>query len=113
MLEYACENNLKQYNYYAISGNLSKEDSQYGIYYTKRNFGGKVVELIGEFDLVLNNYVTSELDTLLDIVISKKERKNSIIDIRRKRNISIIMHGGGRHDKYRKSESKRSDTGNS
>ena len=32
MLEYACENNLKQYNYYAISGNLSKEDSQYGIY---------------------------------------------------------------------------------
>lgn len=54
MLEYACENNLKQYNYYAISGNLSKDDSQYGIYYTKRNFGGKVVELIGEFDLVLN-----------------------------------------------------------
>lgn len=42
------------------------------------------------FDLVLNNYLTSELDTLLDIVISKKERKNSIIDIRRKRNISVF-----------------------
>lgn len=54
ILKYACKNNLKRYNYYAISGNLNKDDEQYGIYYTKRSLGGKVVELIGEFDLILN-----------------------------------------------------------
>lgn len=78
MLEYACQNNLDRYNYYAISGNLSKEDSQYGIYYTKRNFGGKVVELIGEFDLVLNKPLYYLYKLAFATKIKLKQIKNKI-----------------------------------
>lgn len=78
MLEYACQNNLDRYNYYAISGNLSKEDSQYGIYYTKRNFGGKVVELIGEFDLVLNKPLYYLYKLAFNTKIKLKQIKNKV-----------------------------------
>lgn len=54
MLKYAAENNFKRYNFYGITGNLTEEDPQYGIYLFKRGFGGRVVELIGEFDLVIS-----------------------------------------------------------
>lgn len=43
------------YNFYGISGNFEKENNDmYGIYEFKRGFGGRVVELIGEFDLIIS-----------------------------------------------------------
>lgn len=51
MIKYGVKNNFKRYNFYGISGNFDTKDSQYGIYNFKRGFNGKVVELIGEFDL--------------------------------------------------------------
>lgn len=42
------------YNFYGISGNFEKENNDmYGVYEFKRGFGGRVVELIGEFDLII------------------------------------------------------------
>lgn len=43
------------YNFYGISGNFEKENNpMYGIYEFKRGFDGRVVELIGEFDLIIS-----------------------------------------------------------
>lgn len=54
MLNKCINEHYKRYNYYAISGNLSKDDPLYSIYQVKRSFGGQIIELIGEFDLIFN-----------------------------------------------------------
>lgn len=54
MLKYAVENDYEKYNFYGITGDFNKNNSLYGLYLFKRGFGGEVVELIGEFDLIIN-----------------------------------------------------------
>ena len=58
-MKYAIENNLDRYNFYGITGVFDENDPLFGLYSFKRDFGGKVVELIGEFDLVVDkaNYI--------------------------------------------------------
>ena len=53
-IKYAVENNYKRYNFYGITGDFREENPLYGLYLFKKSFGGKVVELIGEFDLIIN-----------------------------------------------------------
>ena len=53
-IKYAQENNFKRYNFYGITGDFREENPLYGLYLFKKSFGGTVVELIGEFDLVIN-----------------------------------------------------------
>jgi len=54
-LKYAIENNYNRYNFYGITGDFNeKENPLFGLYSFKRDFGGNVVELIGEFDLIVN-----------------------------------------------------------
>ncbi len=53
-IKYAIENGYKRYNFYGITGDFRKENPLYGLYLFKKSFGGHVVELIGEFDLVIN-----------------------------------------------------------
>lgn len=55
-IKYAIENNYKRYNFYGITGNFSKDNPLYGLYLFKKSFGGHVVELIGEFDLVISKF---------------------------------------------------------
>jgi lipid II:glycine glycyltransferase (peptidoglycan interpeptide bridge formation enzyme) len=59
MIKYGLENNFKNYNFYGITGDFSNENEQYGIYAFKKGFNANVVELIGEFDLVINNWYYS------------------------------------------------------
>lgn len=54
--KYAIENGYDRYNFYGITGDFSKENPLLGLYLFKRGFGGRVVELIGEFDLVINKF---------------------------------------------------------
>lgn len=54
MIKYALKHGYKRYNFYGISGSFDKNDKTYGVYHFKKGFNGKVVELIGEFDLVIN-----------------------------------------------------------
>lgn len=54
MVKYAIENNYNKYNFYGITGDFRESNPLYGLYLFKRGFGGQVVELIGEFDLVIN-----------------------------------------------------------
>ena len=54
-IKYAANNGFNLYNFYGIEGNFKKENNpMYGVYEFKKGFGGRVVELIGEFDLIVN-----------------------------------------------------------
>jgi len=55
-IKYAVENGYKKYNFYGITGDFRKENPLYGLYLFKKNFGGHVVELIGEFDLIISKF---------------------------------------------------------
>lgn len=55
-IKYAVENNYKRYNFYGITGDFSESNPLYGLYLFKKSFGGHVVELLGEYDLVINKF---------------------------------------------------------
>ena len=55
-IKYAIDNHYKRYNFYGITGDFRKENPLYGLYLFKKSFGGHVVELIGEFDLVISKF---------------------------------------------------------
>ncbi len=52
----AVENNYNRYNFYGITGDFRKENPLYGLYLFKKSLGGHVVELIGEYDLVVSKF---------------------------------------------------------
>ena len=54
-LKYALENGFERYNFYGIVGDFDEKKVLGGLYTFKKSFGGSVIELIGEFDLVLNH----------------------------------------------------------
>lgn len=53
-IKYAIENHYDKYNFYGITGDFREENPLYGLYLFKKSFGGVVVELIGEYDLIIN-----------------------------------------------------------
>jgi len=55
-IKMAVENNFKRYNFYGITGDFRKENPLYGLYLFKKSFGGHVVELIGEYDLIISKF---------------------------------------------------------
>lgn len=57
MIKYALNNHYDKYNFFGIDGNFDKESDMYGLFDFKRGFGAKVVELIGEFNYIINKPV--------------------------------------------------------
>ena len=55
-IKYAIEHGYKRYNFYGITGDFRKENPLYGLYLFKKSFGGRVVELIGEFDYIISPF---------------------------------------------------------
>ena len=55
-VKYAIDNKYDRYNFYGITGDFRKENPLYGLYLFKKSFGGKVVELIGEYDLIISPF---------------------------------------------------------
>ncbi len=55
-IKYAIEHGYKRYNFYGITGDFRTENPLYGLYLFKKSFGGHVVELIGEYDLVISKF---------------------------------------------------------
>ena len=55
-MKMALNNGYKRYNFYGITGDFNESNPLFGLYSFKRDFGGKVVELLGEFDLVINKF---------------------------------------------------------
>lgn len=52
----AIENNYERYNFYGITGDFDRSNPLIGLYTFKKGFGGAVVELIGEFDLIISKF---------------------------------------------------------
>ncbi len=48
---------LKYVNFYGISGDMNHNGKYYGIYEMKKGFNPEIIELLGEFDYVLNPFV--------------------------------------------------------
>lgn len=58
MIKYGIDKKVLRYNFYGIDGNFDKDKNpMYGIYEFKKGFGGEVIELIGEFDLIVNKFL--------------------------------------------------------
>ena len=55
-VKYAIDNGYKRYNFYGITGDFRKENPLFGLYLFKKSFGGHVVELIGEYDLIISKF---------------------------------------------------------
>ena len=54
MIRYAIENGCKYYNLYEIGDITDSNNKLKNSYNYKKNFGGEVIELVGEYDLVIN-----------------------------------------------------------
>ena len=54
MIKYALDNGYKYYNLYEIGDITDSNNKLKNSYNYKKNFGGEVVELVGEYDLVIN-----------------------------------------------------------
>ena len=48
--------NKDRYNFYGITGDFNPSNPLYGLYLFKKSFGGRVVELLGEYDLVISKF---------------------------------------------------------
>ena len=59
MIRYAIENGYKYYNLYEIGDINDSNNKLKNSYNYKKNFGGEVVELVGEYDLVINPKYTN------------------------------------------------------
>ncbi len=55
-IKYAIDHHYKRYNFYGITGDFHKENPLYGLFLFKKSFGGHVVELIGEYDLIISKF---------------------------------------------------------
>jgi len=55
-IKMAIDGNYSRYNFYGISGDFRKENPLYGLFLFKKGFGGRVAELIGEFDLIISPF---------------------------------------------------------
>ncbi|MBQ6539351.1 MAG: peptidoglycan bridge formation glycyltransferase FemA/FemB family protein [Bacilli bacterium] len=55
-VKYAQEYGYKRYNFYGITGDFRESNPLYGLYLFKKSFGGYVVELLGEYDLVISPF---------------------------------------------------------
>lgn len=54
MIKYAIDNGYKYYNLYEIGDITDDNNKLKNLYNYKKNFGGEVVELVGEYDLVID-----------------------------------------------------------
>ena len=55
-VKYAVENKYDRYNFYGITGIFNESNPLYGLYLFKKSFGGHVVELLGEYDLIISKF---------------------------------------------------------
>lgn len=70
---------LKFVNFYGISGNFDKCGKNYGIYELKKGFNTEVIELIGEFDLIINKFNYILYNIALKFYTSFKKIKEKLM----------------------------------
>lgn len=74
MIRKAKEKKLKTYNFLGISGIFDPKHPRYGVIFFKKGFNANMIELMGEFDIVINKF-----GYYLNIIINKlKELRNKL-----------------------------------
>ena len=74
----AVEGNYNRYNFYGITGDFRKENPLYGLYLFKKSFGGHVVELIGEYDLIISKFWYNTYNITFNLYHKLKSIKSSL-----------------------------------
>ncbi|HOP65791.1 MAG TPA: peptidoglycan bridge formation glycyltransferase FemA/FemB family protein [Bacilli bacterium] len=69
---------LEYVNFYGISGIFDKCSKNYGIYELKKGFNTEVIELIGEFDLIINKFDYIIYKIALKFYTDTKKIKNKL-----------------------------------
>lgn len=77
-IKYAIDNHYKRYNFYGITGDFNKDNPLYGLYLFKKSFGGHVVELVGEYDLVVSSFWYHTYKIAFKIYHTLKHIKNKV-----------------------------------
>ena len=67
LIKQAQKENYKYFNFYGITGDFNKDNPHYGLYLYKRQYGGEVVELIGQFEITLNKTIKRLYDLAMAI----------------------------------------------
>lgn len=74
MIKYALNNGYDKYNFYGITGEFNEESPMYGLFNFKRGFNANVVELIGEFNIILNRFYYRLYEIMLKVYKKLKKR---------------------------------------
>lgn len=61
------EEGFEYYNFYGISGDFNPDSPEYGLYTYKKQYGGEVVELIGQFEYTINKSIKKLYDLMLSV----------------------------------------------
>ena len=77
-VKYAIDNHYKRYNFYGITGDFRKENPLYGLYLFKKSFGGHVVELVGEYDLITSKFWYTTYNVAFKLYKTLKHIKNKV-----------------------------------
>lgn len=77
-IKYAIDNHYKRYNFYGITGDFNKDNPLYGLYLFKKSFGGHVVELVGEYDLVVSSFWYHTYKIAFKLYHTLKHIKNKV-----------------------------------
>lgn len=67
MLQYCIDHGFKRYNLYGISGIFDDSAEDYGVYLFKKGFNGNVIELMGDFEYIVDPKIYSMYQTLRKI----------------------------------------------
>lgn len=68
MICYACREGFARYNFYGTSGDFQASAIDYGVYEFKKGFGGKVIELVGDFILPIDTMMFHIYNKLKKVV---------------------------------------------
>lgn len=103
MIKYTKEKlKLPIYDFGGISGDFNPKSKNYGVYEFKKGFGGRVVEYIGEFDLIISPFKNTTFDFSYFILRNIRKFKIRIINIISK--ILLILSPKKEDSKELKSE---------
>ena len=72
LIKLAQKEGYDYFNFYGITGDFTKENPHYGLYLYKKQYGGEVVELIGEFEYTINSLVKQLYDISMKLYLKLK-----------------------------------------
>ncbi|MBR0461239.1 MAG: peptidoglycan bridge formation glycyltransferase FemA/FemB family protein [Erysipelotrichaceae bacterium] len=65
LIKLALKEGYDYYNFYGITGNFDPENENYGLYTYKKQYGGEVLELIGQFEYTIRPLIKRLYDVML------------------------------------------------